>query len=168
MNRSGTKRLAAGAAAFAITALYLTPYFALHRLRAAAEAHDDLALAALVDFPALRDSLKTRLRVQLVGDTPSPATVMGADVAGALLAPMVDTLITPESLGRVLQGQPPRPMMSAAVGSAAEVLDTRMGYESLSRFVFSIKPVGQDDDPVELVLHRQGLWGWKLAALRLS
>ena len=43
-----------------------------------------------------------------------------------------------------------------------------MGYESPSQFVFAIKPQGSDDDPVELVLRREGLWGWKLAGLRIS
>ncbi|CAN5216072.1 hypothetical protein BH11PSE10_BH11PSE10_14580 [soil metagenome] len=157
------------AAGLAALGLYLTPYLALHQLRAAARAHDDQAFAALVDFAALRDSLKTGLRAKFIGDEPSPASVMGAEVAGALLGPMVDSLITPESLGRVLQGQPPaQAALPGAPAPAPEKMETRMGYESPSRFVFSIKPDGSDDDPVELVLHRDGLWGWKLTALRLS
>jgi hypothetical protein len=156
------------AAGLAALGLYLTPYLALHQLRAAAAAHDAQAFAALVDLPALRDSLKSGLRAKLVGDAPSPANVMGAEVAGALLGPMVDSMITPESLGRVLQGQPPAQATLPGAAAAPGKLETRMGYESPGRFVFSVKPDGSDDDPVELVLHRDGLWGWKLAGLRIS
>ena len=162
-----------GAVVLALAALYATPFFALHQMREAARAQDGQALAAWIDFPAVRDSLKSSLRAKLIGGNVNPAHVMGAEVAGALLGPMVDALITPESLGRVLQGQPPAraalPVETATAAPEVETpVETRMGYESPSRFVFAIKPQGSDDDPVELVLHRDGLWGWKLAALRLS
>jgi hypothetical protein len=167
MKRSA--RLLLGAAALAAAGLYATPFFALHQIREAARAQDAQALAAYVDFPAVRESLKTGLRAHLIGVEPGPAQVLGADVAGALLGPMIDTLITPESLIRMLQGQPPGAAAASASGPATpQPVDTRMGYESPSRFVFAIKPKGSDDDPVELVLHREGLWGWKLAGLRIS
>ena len=153
--------------AMAMGGLYASPFLALHQMREAARAHDAQALAAFVDFPAVRESLKSGLRAKLVGGDVTPANVMGAEVAGALLGPMVDVLITPESLGRVLQGQPPS-QAALPVGAAPARVETRMGYESPSQFVFAIKPQGSDDDPVELVLRREGLWGWKLAGLRIS
>jgi hypothetical protein len=104
---------------------------------------------------------------------------MGAAVAGALLGPLVDELITPQSLARLLQGQTP---VEAAIGhrraprtepaataddAASPKLETAMGYESASRFVFSVKRAGADEEPIELVLHRKGLLSWQLAELRL-
>ena len=165
------RRLALGAGALVFAGLYLSPYVALHQLRAAADARDAQALSAMVDFPAVRDSLKTGLRDQWVGSEPSPAKVIGAEMAGALLGPMVDALITPASLGRVLQGQPPANAALPDLGAAPRgraPLDTTMGYESFGRFVFSIRPAGSDEAPVELVLRRDGLWAWKLAGLRIS
>lgn len=161
------KAVGVGAVVLAVAALYATPFVALHQMRAAARAHDAVALAAWIDFPAVRDSLKSGLRGSLIGGPATPANVRGAEVAGALLGPLVDALITPESLGRVLQGQPPA-QAALPVDTAAAQVETRMGYESPSRFVFAIKRQGSDDDPVELVLQRDGLWGWKLTALRLS
>ena len=159
----------AGAVVLAVAGLYATPYLALHQMREAARTHDVRALAAWVDVPAVRDSLKLGLRVKLVGGDVSPAKVMGAEVASALLGPMVDALITPESLGRVLQGQPPaQAALPVETAPAPAQLETRMGYESPGRFVFFIKLRGSYDDPVALVLRRDGLWRWKLAALRLS
>lgn len=156
------------AALLAVAGLYATPFIAVQQMRAAARAHDGPALAAWVDFPAVRESLKLGLRAKLVGGQATPANVMGAAVAGALLGPMVDALITPDSLARVLQGQPPAQAAQARDTAVPAQVETQMGYESPSRFVFAIKPQGSDDDPVELVLRRDGLWGWKLAGLRLS
>jgi Protein of unknown function (DUF2939) len=155
---------------------YATPYLAVHQMRSAAAAHDAARLSGYVDFPALRASLKAGVQARLLGHElneagqPTPASAMGAAVAGALLGPLVDALITPESLGRVMQGQPP---VSAATGLGSEPaaperrLQTAMGYESPGRFVFSVKPQGDDEEPVELVLRREGLLHWKLAELRL-
>jgi len=153
----------------AVASLYVSPFLALHQMREAARAQDAQALAAFVDFPAVRESLKRGLRAKLVGGDLSPANVMGAEVASALLGPMVDALITPESLGRVLQGQAPtQAALPVETAPAPARVETQMGYESPNQFVFAIKPSGSDDDPVELVLRRDGLWRWKLTALRLS
>ena len=48
-----------------------------------------------------------------------------------------------------------------------DLVETAMGYEHPQRFVFSIRQAGEDEEPVELVLHRQGLFGWQIAELRL-
>jgi hypothetical protein len=42
-----------------------------------------------------------------------------------------------------------------------------MGYESPGRFVFSLRREGDGEEPIALVLHRQGLIGWRLAEMRL-
>lgn len=168
-------------AVLALAGLYATPYATLHQIRKAAAADDAAALASRVDFPALRENLKAGLQQRMLDrdrnerGEPSQASTFGAALAGALLGPMVDALITPEALARVIEGQRP---VKAAIGfgkrrpeTGAErpraKLETAMGYESLNRFVFSVRHPGDDEDPIELVLHRDGLIGWKLAELRL-
>ncbi len=179
MARFNTQRLLWGAALVFGLLLYASPYLALLQMRQAAGVRDGSALAAWVDFPSLRASVKLGVQQRLVGprspgsaEPPSPARAMGAAVASALLGPMVDALITPASLARLLQGVPPA---SAALprpqGSEAAVppprVETAMGYEHPQRFVFSIRQAGEDEEPVELVRHRQGLFGWQIAELRL-
>lgn len=154
--------------------LYATPYLTVQQMRSAAAARDAEKLAAYVDFPAVRESLKTGVQARLAGQDrnargePTPASAMGAAVAGALLGPLVDSLITPEALGRLLQGQRPAGAVLPGGGQTEpEALETQMGYESPSRFVFSVKKQGDDEEPVDLVLRRDGMLGWKLAELRL-
>lgn len=171
----GKNRLLWLAAALVAGGIYLTPYLAVQQLRTAAAARDGAKLARMVDFEALRASLKSGVQARLAGQSreenglPTPASVMGAAVAGALLGPLVDTLITPESLARLLQGQRPAggQMSKLPAMPMAERPETRMGYEGPGRFVFSIKKHGDDEEAVELVWHRDGLFGWKLAELRL-
>jgi hypothetical protein len=154
-----------------LAALYASPYLALRQMRAAAAAHDAAGLARYVDVDAVRDSLKRGVRVRLLlrqrnlSGEPTPASAIGAAVAAALLGPMVDAAITPDSLARMLQGQRPADAATAADPGAAS--QTQMGYESPNRFVFSIKKPGDDEEPVDLVLRRDGVVGWKLAELRL-
>jgi len=173
------KRLALpGLAALALLAFYASPYLALREMRAAAASQDADKLAPYVDFEAVRASLKTGVQTRLLGHQrlengdPTPAGAMGAAVAAALLGPMVDALITPASLARLLQGQHPALAVTGGFGakpasSPPQGLETQMGYEGLNRFVFSVKKPGEDEEPVDLVLRRHGLVGWKLAELRL-
>lgn len=158
---------------------YASPYLTLQQMRTAAAERDAGKLARHVDFEALKASLKAGVQARLIGDErnaqgqPPPANVMGAAVAGALLGPMVDTLITPDSLARMLQGQSPATAALPQVGAptapttAAEPLDTRMGYESPNRFVYSVTKQGSGEEAIHLVLRRDGLLAWKLAELRL-
>jgi hypothetical protein len=169
------RTMAVTLAVLLVAGFYATPYLALQQMRKAATQRDGEALSRQVDFEALRASVKRGVQQGLIGEQrdgqgdPAPARVMGAAVAAALLGPMVDALITPQSLARLLQGQ--RPAAAVIPGSAAppatDELQTRMGYESFNRFVFSLRPRGSQEEPVELVLHRDGLLGWKLAELRL-
>lgn len=177
-----TRLIAVALLLAALAGLYATPYVTLHQMRKAAAADDAAALAARVDFPALRENLKADMQQRMLDrdrnerGEPSPASTFGAALAGALLGPMVDALITPEALARIIEGQrpvkaaigfgKPRPEPGATERPRAR-LGTAMGYESLNRFVFSVRHPGDDEEPVELVLHRDGLIGWKLAELRL-
>lgn len=173
--------LAAGAACLllALLALYLSPYLSLQRMQAAAAAHEGERLAAWIDFPALRANLKVGVHQRLAlsrqnaQGQPTPASLMGAAVASALLGPMVDALITPDSLARLLRGQSPAQALLEPQGDDkpdAELpkrLETQMRYEGLNRFVFSVRQAGEDEDPIDLVLSRQGLFSWRLTELRL-
>ncbi|QPF76177.1 DUF2939 domain-containing protein [Roseateles sp. DAIF2] len=170
------KSLLIALVALAAAGLYATPYLTVQQMRAAAKERDGERLASYVDFPAVRASLKTEVQAKLAGldrnerGDPTPAAAMGAAVAGALLGPMVDALITPEALGRILQGQQPVSAMTRVgerPAEAPERLETAMGYESPSRFVFSVRRQGAGEEPVDLVLRREGLLQWKLAELRL-
>lgn len=169
------KTLLLAVALLGAAALFFSPHLTLMQMRDAAQARDAQAFARHVDFEALRAHLKQGVQRKLAEQErgadgqPTPASAFGAALAGALLGPMVDTLVTPESLARLMQGLSPARAAAGPLGGDAPArseLQTRMGYESPNRFVFAIARKG-DEAPVELVLHRERLLFWKLAELRL-
>lgn len=154
---------------------YGTPWLALHELRDAARSNDLERLNNLVDFPELRENVRLGVLERLTrsedGRTGSRARVLGAAVAGALLGPMVDAFITPENLASLLRGhRPSTKVWHGGGGNEEKPLSMHSYYESPNRFVYSIRPAGDDgakEDPVEFVFYRDGLFNWKLAELRL-
>lgn len=114
-----------------------SPWWTLWRMREAAQAGDSDALAAYIDFPALRVSVREQLRPNL-----GPA-------ADLLVGPAVDALVSPDSLRLVLL----RRREGGGPGEF-EMVRTGPGEFRLAR--------GKG----EFVFRRHGL-GWKLEEIRL-
>src|SRR6185436_7220516 len=99
--RSPFSTLLVLAVLFAGVWLYFTPYLALNRLQKAARNGDSEAMAEMVDFPSLRESVKTNVRTQVeraVGRRSNPIGVLGGLLAGAVTSPLVDAFVTPQGI----------------------------------------------------------------------
>jgi hypothetical protein len=153
---------------------YFTPHLAVHKMRRAAEARDSATLSSYINFPALKESLKASFSAKLASEagkkqSDHPFAALGAVFAAALINPMIDALVTPESLAMIMKGERPdletkdRPKSP----SAASETEISTGYESFDRFVVRIKKRGSPEEPVRFEFTREGLFSWKLSALRL-
>lgn len=96
---------------------YASPYWALNRLKHAADTRDADTVNQYVDYPALRISLKQQLNERLarvVGahadGSPLAQAIsgFGATIGSALIAPIVDVYATPDGVAALLHGMPPR------------------------------------------------------------
>jgi hypothetical protein len=122
-----------------------SPLWTLWRMREAARAGDAQALAAYVDFPALRASTRRQLRPRL------------GPLGGLLAGPAVDAVISPEALRlALLHGRGDR----AGAGAGAGGGETGLVRTGASEFRVSR---GKGD----LVFRRHGL-GWKLEEIALN
>lgn len=165
---------------------YATPYLAAYRMEIALRNHDPQTLDGIVDYPVLKDNLRATVEEHLVGrmiNDPLQAryTPEGAALAMAIALPMIDALVTPDSLAKLLRGEIPRSFPPQASASSSSPLfpsnpATVMSYESFNRFVITTPlqtgtgPSAGDDDAlpaIHLVLSREGLWTWKLTDIRL-
>lgn len=158
---------------------YLTPHLAAREMWSAVEARDSARLARHVDFPALKQSVKAQFSERIApapgsdGTGASPLRAFGSALAGALVNPLVEALLTPEGLAVVMRGNRPGTLGSGRSGKEPQVPDpgadteSAMGYEGFDRFVIRVKKKGSADEPIGFVLHREGLIRWKLAGLRL-
>lgn len=154
--------------------LFFTPYLTANAMRTAAEERDGAKLSGYVDFPALKESLKASFNAKLASEVAKDAdsnafSALGAAMAAALVNPMIDALVTPESLAMMMNGEKPEPGATVADSSAGTELDADidMSYESFDTFVVTVTKRSEGNEPVGLVLRRDGLFSWKLSAVRL-
>ncbi len=164
------------------TWFYLTPYLAINGMKSAAETKDAAKLSGYVNFPALKESLKASFNAKLASEVTkerdgNPYAAFGAALAAAFINPMIDALVTPESLAMMMKGDKPQPAKNTdkpkpaknteMTKSSDSDVDTSMSYESFDRFVMTVKKKGASEEPLGLVFNRDGLFSWKLSALRL-
>jgi hypothetical protein len=132
-----------------------SPWWTLWRMREAAEAGNSEALAAYIDFPALRASTREQLGSKL------------GPLGGLVAGPALDAAISPEALRLALgKGRGNRSGGGNGAGGGggrsveSEPPDIDLARSGASEF----RVVGRHSD---LVFRRHGL-GWKLEEIRLS
>jgi hypothetical protein len=141
----------AGAALLALLAIgwwFGSPWWTLWRIREAAEARDSEALAAYVDFPALRASTRAQLGSRL------------GPLGGLLAGPVLDRVISPEALRLALLHS--REIRGGEGGGGGESAGGETDLVRTGASEFRVRRKGGD-----LVFRRHGL-GWKLEEIALS
>jgi hypothetical protein len=161
---------------------FATPYLTLHSIQSAAENKDTHALSQYVDFPALKESMKTNLKRKFMqtlskthNDNPY-ANLLGAagsQVAAQMIDPLLDATITPETITELLQGRSkPASSNPDGNGSGSDPLslilsdeDTVItkGYLGFDTFAVALKNKKNDKELVAFILKRQGLFAWKVS-----
>lgn len=155
------------------TWFYFTPHLAVSGMKSAAEAKDAAQLSGYVNFPAVKESLKGSFNAKLASDVMkekggNPFAAFGAALAAAFINPMIDALVTPENLAMMMKGDKPHPAKNTEqTKPSGSDADTSMSYESFDRFVVTVKKKGTTEEPLGLVFNRDGMFSWKLSALRL-
>jgi Protein of unknown function (DUF2939) len=127
-----------------------SPWWTLWRMREAAQAGDSQALAAYIDFPALRASTREQLGSKL------------GPLGGLVAGPALDAAISPDALALALGNGRGRSSggRTGAGGAAGEPEEIEIDRTGASEF----RVKGRRSD---LVFRRHGL-GWKLEEIRLS
>jgi len=178
------KKLLIGLAAAAVVGLGVAwaaaPVLAAQGLIRAARAGDSRKLEELVDFPALRQSLKEELNAELVArmrrDPEMADSALGG--LGLMLAPMllsgaVDTLVTPEMVAdMVVTAEAPDPTKppTPEPGDARDGDDIHQswGYRDLNHFAVTLTDRDRPEQQLALILERRGLFEWKLAGVDIE
>ena len=154
------------------------PYATLQSIKTAAERRDIPALNRMIDFPALKSSLKLLMMnaVGIQGEPESPGKGLMRMFAGALAGPVVDAMVTPESISAMFGGQLPsmRAGVPAKTGSPGSESESIAGnqevivartWEGLSAVRVTLsRSASRADDGLTFVMRRDGL-SWRLAAI---
>jgi len=152
---------------------FFTPHLTVSAMKSAAEARDAAKLSSYVNFPALKDSLKASFNAKMVSEIQkkkdgNPFSALGVAMAAALINPMIDALVTPESLAMLMEGEKPGHERNTTASAQSEPnTETVMSYESFDRFIVTIKKKEKAGEPIGFVFNRDSLFSWKLSAIRL-
>lgn len=169
---------------------YATPYIAFNGMKAAADKGDAQALSAYVDYPALRENLKSSLKGRVGGGDDqsggsNPFAVFGARILGAAIDTAVDAMVTPDALALLLRGEKPAtgkaprgdsPAPSPASPANGEKPQkngerqtvVEKGYAGWNRFTVRAYKKDSPQRQVVLDFERRGLANWQLVAIDLA
>ena len=157
-----------------ITWLYFTPHITAYNIEKAAKAGDSATLSTYIDFPALKENLKGSLNAQMVKKMAKESKgdgfeALGVAMASALIGPIVDALVTPESLAMMINGEKPLANKSLEKPPKKNDSDLKItkAYESYNSFLINIKKNDSQDGPIGFVFTRNGAFSWKLTSIRL-
>jgi Protein of unknown function (DUF2939) len=161
------------------------PFLSAQALQTALVKGDGEAATQKIDFPKVRESLKTQMGqyiTQQAQKSTDPSAAMSATMAQAMMGPMVDGFVTPDMLKMALKGQTPaipgmtptsssseakgNPFESLAKGTPDDQPNVSMGYANPNRFLVKVTDKKDMAKTITLVFGRDGL-DWKLSEVKL-
>ncbi|ROZ80895.1 DUF2939 domain-containing protein [Pseudomonas neustonica] len=170
-----------------------SPFLVVHSIQSAVEQRDAEALSSHVDYPVFRQNMKDQVNARIMEEVTvelegNPFAAMGIALASKVVDSVVDSMITPAGIARMMQGEKPAMAAVKAGGAGGEMPDTgdsqepvlpaeheqpaqkpfedaSMGYESLSRFVVTF--TDESGEEVRFIFHRHGIADWLLSDMTL-
>lgn len=148
-----------------------SPYYALHSLRAAAIDADSDKLEASVDFPAVRDNLKSQMTAALMAKMKNdpemqnnPFSGLGLLVLPSIVDRMIDAYVTPVGIAAILRGQ--NPAEKAKIEDNPDI-ESKAIYVSLDRFRVRLRNARLNQEGPSFLLERRGFATWKVIRLEI-
>lgn len=156
-----------------VGAYVASPFWAARQLRVAAATGDTDSLEKLVDFPAVRDSLRSQLTVILTERMRQDPDLKGNPFAGIgmMLMPvvinkMVDGFVTPDAIATMVAQGHVAKASGPAEGNPRVTYD--YGYRALNRFDVRMKSgEAADGRTVTFAFDRRGLFTWRLVRIQI-
>lgn len=174
--RKPARRLLAGALAVAVVLAatsYASPWWRLQQLRTAVSERDAGRVAGFVDFPALRASVKAEVMGHMGVSPPGQdggglLGGVGRALAGVVVDPLVDALVSPAGVTAMLETGDVRIRRKPGAGMpppapSEEKVRYVLSYRSWDRVAIA----REGGEGGAFILHRHGLWTWKLGGIEL-
>lgn len=145
---------------------WFSPGYAMQQLREAAVAGDKQDLTERVDFPAVRESLKSQFKVAMMAKMQEEKDNPFAGLAAMMVGPMIDglleTMISPEGIKALVERGKFQKQGETATGPEANWNIERDGLDR-----FRVTPeVEKGESAPTMVFIRDGL-GWKMVDIEI-
>lgn len=140
---------------------YGSPYLAVADLRDAVASKNSENLSELIEFPAVRQSLKEQMTLVMMTNmkkeaADNPFALIGAGFATNIVDGMIDGFVSPSGLSKILENED---------GSGPAVFDNvELEYPKLDKFIITIQ---KDKEPLRIVMRRSGFAAWKITEMRI-
>lgn len=147
---------------------FASPWYTLKEMRSAAEANDAAALSSYIDYPSLREDLKSDFMAQMMSEAAKDESgfgALGVAIGSALIGPAIDGMVSPAGVRAMMMSKQNKDSARSANTPAAPVTvqsDPVIDRRSFSEFVVRSK----SDPDGGMVFIRHGL-GWKLSGVDL-
>jgi hypothetical protein len=163
---------------------FASPFIAVYSLRNGIENSDSEKISQHVDFSALRQCLKEQVKtyqaekVEIADDNEHPLASLVTSLSSKFTDVLVDSIITPKGIGRILKGrsklkkdfasyneetdEQTEKSSSSRSGEKNFFCKAQFGFLSLSRFFVKIPSKDMDKGDYEFIFTRTGL-SWKLS-----
>lgn len=149
------------------------PYITVYQIKAAAKARNGEQLSEYIDFPSVRERMKSHLKAKFMdnvlhGEVPNnPLALFGSTFADVIINKMVDAYMTPAGVIYMMAGHPPEIMLDGETSKPTStnedpLKDATMAYETLSKFV--VTGISSEGETSRFILRRRGL-GWQLTEI---
>ena len=148
-----------------------SPYYAAKQFKDAAMSADADRLDEAVDFPAVRENLKSQLSAAMMAhlqDDPSmknnPFAGLGAMMAPVIVDKVVNAYVTPEGISALVKGKKPNDAQATGMNP-----DIAFKYEwvSLDRFRVNTSNVKTNEAGPSVLFERRGIFSWELIRFTL-
>ena len=141
---------------------FYSPIYTLNQMKSAAQANDSDRFSSYVDFPALRESMKSQIMAQLIAESNKRPGVgaLGLAIGSSLMGPVIDGLVSPAGIRAAFIARQREPSQATAVFNQP---DPVIQHRSLSEFAVKSKDRRQG----AMIFTRNGL-SWKLSGIELS
>lgn len=143
---------------------------------------DQRKIEALVDFPAVKDSLRTQMTQVLTDSFANDPEMQGNPFAGmavamvpAMVGTAVDAMITPKGLSALASGDGAptgaddrdAPTPAPSPSPADDRTKHQFSYDSLDRFRSSAVSQADPAQHVSFIFERRNVFSWKLVKVEL-
>jgi hypothetical protein len=156
-----------------VVASYMSPQWTMRQMKVAMQDGDANSFSEHVDFPALRESFKGQLTAIMdrklgAPDAHSnPFSKLGQVMAAALITPMVDAMVSPAGVIRMMQSGRVKPSVPGNDTHSAPAPNDVATYSFTYRSWSKVAVRSSKDDAGSFILTRDGVWSWKLSAVEL-
>lgn len=156
---------------------YYSPFIAMNSMVGAAKAKDADKFNEFVDYPSLRESFKSQFSAKMAEvmgkQSSNPFSALGAMLGMTLINQMVDALVRPELVMKMMEeGKAQQPDKSASGKQTSDESETKAPKWEFERkgtdlvLATPIREDSKDSQPV-FVFRRAGYANWKLTEVRL-